>query len=547
MHRAAAAFAATFLLCATARAQAPAPDTELVRERVELLRASPEPEIDGVRIAAQRLLSQLYERRGFALEWTAPAASDDLARAIRDIDADGLDPEDYLRTPLERARAAALAPNALAQARVDWDLLQTEALVRLLYHLILGKVDPRTFDANWNFTREIHRDDPAGFVQSIIDSSEVYARIQREKPDHDLYRKLVAAYARERAAAEGWKPVPGGPTLKTGVTDSRVAELRARLVASGDLEPGAASGDAYDSAVEAAVKSFQTRHGLGADGGVGPATLAALNEPPTARLTQLRVNLERGRSLLHDLPATFVVVNVAGFEVYFVRDDSVVWRARAQVGKPYRATPIFRSEMSYLVVNPTWTVPPGIFANDVLPQQKRDPSTLAKKGLEVVDADGRVVPASSIDWAKVTPRNFRYMLRQPAGPTNALGRVKFMFPNSHSVYLHDTPSKNLFDRDDRAFSSGCIRVENPFELAAYLLEGQKGWSRADLDAAVAAGKTRTITLAQRVPVLLLYWTAWVEPDGKLQLRRDLYGRDAKVAAALAEPFHIRRPAANVRR
>jgi L,D-transpeptidase YcbB len=226
-----------------------------------------------------------------------------------------------------------------------------------------------------------------------------------------------------------------------------------------------------------------------------------------------------------------------------VRDRAPVWHARAQVGKPYRATPIFRSEMTYLVLNPTWTVPPGILAADILPAQRRDPTTLARKRLEVVDMEGRVVPADSIDWSTATPRNFRYMLRQAPGPTNALGRVKFMFPNAHSVYLHDTPSKDLFERSDRAFSSGCIRVENPLELAALLLAGQKGWDRAALDAAIAAGETRTITLAKRVPVLLLYWTAWVDTDGALQVRRDLYGRDAKVAAGLAQPFRVGAPPA----
>src|SRR5262249_50720257 len=187
-------------------------------------------------------------------------------------------------------------------------------------------------------------------------------------------------------------------------------------------------------------------------------------------------------------------VNFRAFRALPVRNDTVVWRAAAQVGKPYRSTPIFKSLMTYLVLNPTWTVPPGIFAADILPAQRRDHGTLARKGLEVVDMQGNVVPSSSIDWAKTTPRNFRYMLRQQPGPSNALGRVKFMFPNSHSVYLHDTPSKNLFDKSDRAFSSGCIRVENPLELATLLLEGQKDWDRAGIDAAIAAGKTRTVTL-----------------------------------------------------
>jgi murein L,D-transpeptidase YcbB/YkuD len=209
------------------------------------------------------------------------------------------------------------------------------------------------------------------------------------------------------------------------------------------------------------------------------------------------------------------------------------------VGKPYRQTPIFRSEMTYLVLNPTWTVPPTILAQDMLPAQRKDPGYLARKGLQVIDARGAVVPTSSIDWAHATPGNFKYALRQPPGPDNALGRVKFMFPNSYSVYLHDTPSRNLFEKSERAASSGCIRVENPLELAALLLEGQPGWDRAAIDRVVAEGKTTTVKLAQPVPVLLTYWTAWVDRDGVLQLREDVYGRDAKVAAALAAPFAIR--------
>jgi murein L,D-transpeptidase YcbB/YkuD len=545
MSRICLALVLASLVTQRAAAQSPEPERELLRDRIEQLRANPELRVEGVQLAASRLVAEIYERRGFALEWTSQSA-DQLARAIGDVEADGLDPEDYLRSPLERARSAA-ASDAALDARIDCDVLETEALVRLLYHLILGKEDPTTFDPNWNFARKLPTSDPVAFVQEVIDSADVYERIEREKPQLDFYRRLKAAYARERerAAAGGWKSLPAGPTLKPGVSDSRIPALRARLVAGGDLAPdGAGAGESFDPALAAAVQAFQARHGLAADGAVGAGTLVELNVPIAERLSQLRVNLERARWILHDLSPEFVLVNVAGFEVYFARGGAVVWRARAQVGKPYRATPIFRAEMSYLVLNPTWTVPPGILAADILPAQRRDRGTLARKGLEVVDMEGRVVSADSIDWSTATPRNFRYMLRQPPGPTNALGRVKFMFPNPHSVYLHDTPSRDLFERSDRAFSSGCIRVDKPLELAAFLLEGQKDWDRAALDAAIASGKTRTITLTRRVPVLILYWTAWVDAaDGTLQLRRDLYGRDAKVAAGLAQPFRVRaRPA-----
>ena len=530
MFRTCFALAALLLLARGAAAQSPDADRELLRERIEQLRANPEALVGGVRLAGPRFVARVYERHEFAPEWT-PAASEQLARAIAAVEADGLDPEDYLRSALERAPAG-----------IERDLLQTDALVRLLYHLMLGKVDPTTFDPNWNLSRKLHASDPVAFVQEVIDSGEIEARIEREKPKVDLYHRLKDAYAREReiAAAGGWKAVPAGAALKPGVTDSRIAALRARLAAEGDLDPAAAAGgDTFDPALEAAVRAFQERHGLDPDGAVGAGTLAELNVPIAARLSQLRVNLERSRWLLHDLPPEFVLVNVAGFQLYLVRDDAVTWRARVQVGKPFRATPIFRADMTYLVLNPTWTVPPGILAADILPAQRRDHGTLARKGLEVVDLQGQVVPTSSIDWSNATPRNFRYMLRQPPGPTNALGRVKFMFPNTHSVYLHDTPSKNLFDKSDRAFSSGCIRVENPLELAALLLDGQKGWDRAAIDAAIAEGKTRTVTLQTRIPVLLLYWTAWVDTAGTLQFRRDLYGRDAKVAAGLAERFRVR--------
>jgi murein L,D-transpeptidase YcbB/YkuD len=293
----------------------------------------------------------------------------------------------------------------------------------------------------------------------------------------------------------------------------------------------------YDEALAAAVRAFQARHGLTDDGVVGARTVEELNVPVEKRIEQLRVNLERGRWLLRDIGDTFVAVNVAGFRLIFVRDGRIEWETRVQVGKPYRATPVFRSEISYLVLNPNWTVPPGILRKDIIPEQRRDPRTLEKKGLKVYDRAGNEVPASAVDWSA---RSFPYTVRQDPGPTNALGRVKFMFPNEHNVYLHDTPSKNLFDADDRAFSSGCIRVEDPLKLAELLLAGHANWGRDAIDRAVASGGTRTVTLKPRVPVLLTYWTAWMRGTSEIHFRRDIYGRDTKLAAALDAPFRFPR-------
>jgi murein L,D-transpeptidase YcbB/YkuD len=537
------------LATAAMAAEEPDLEREALRTRVEQIHDDADLLVRGVHVAARRTLSALYEQRGFARAWSTPEARADLRRAVRESANDGLDPEDYLLSTLETAAAAAEAADAPLDARIDYDVLLTDALARLLYHLVFGKVDPRDFDPHWNFTREIHDLDPARFLQDVIDSGEVYARIEREKPSHRMYTALRSEFARYRelAAHGGFPAVPAGDTLEKGAAGPRVAALRARLAASGDLASDAGSADAFDDAVEEAVRAFQRGLGIDDDGRVGPATQAALGVPIETTLEQIRVNLERGRWLLHDLAPTFVVVNVAGFRVYYLRDGELVWSARAMVGKPFRQTPLFRSKMTYLVLNPTWTVPPGILANDILPAQRRNSSYLKKRGLRVIDSGGREVPISSIDWPNTTARNFRYMLRQDPGPNNALGRIKFMFPNSYAVYLHDTPNRELFGKSERAQSSGCIRVENPLELAALLLEDQSGWDRAKIDRAVDEGTTRTVTLAQQVPVLLTYWTAWVDTDGKLQLRRDVYGRDPRVARALAEPFRIRaRPVATSR-
>jgi murein L,D-transpeptidase YcbB/YkuD len=244
--------------------------------------------------------------------------------------------------------------------------------------------------------------------------------------------------------------------------------------------------------------------------------------------------------MLYDIPPSFVLVDIAGFDITVLHDGEPVWESRVQVGKPYRSTPIFRSAISYLVLNPTWTVPPGILKNDVLPAVRRNPAYLASKNLRVIDYQGREVDPATIDWSRATAQSFPYLLRQDPSPANSLGLIKFMFPNEHNVYLHDTPSKELFERDERAFSSGCIRVERPFELAELLLADAEEWSREKIRAAVESRQTRTVKLERPVPVLLYYWTAQGRPDGTTQFKKDIYGRDAAVLKALDGEFKFRK-------
>jgi murein L,D-transpeptidase YcbB/YkuD len=354
-------------------------------------------------------------------------------------------------------------------------------------------------------------------------------------PRNAFYRNLKGALAEYRAlaAAGGWPSVPAGSTLAPGMSDARVPALRARLAATGDLDSveTAAADDVYDGATVEGVRRFQARHGLEQDGAVGPATLAALNVPVEARIEQMRVNLERARWVLGDLGDDFLVVNVAGFRLYVVRRNEIVWTTRVQVGQPYRRTPIFVATLSYLVFNPTWTVPPTILRRDILPAVRNDVGYLASRNIDVIDDSGMVVDAMTVDWSGST---FPYRFVQRPGPNNALGRVKFMFPNEHFVYLHDTPSRDLFDRESRAFSSGCIRVEDPLELARLVL--RRGWDEQRIDDVVAAGRTETVTLDDPISVLLLYWTAEADVAGRVFFNADVYARDAEVSSALAAPF-----------
>ena len=280
------------------------------------------------------------------------------------------------------------------------------------------------------------------------------------------------------------------------------------------------------------MRNFQEHHRLKADGAIGAGTLTALNVTAAARIGELRVNLERARWVVGGLKDSFVLVNLPAYKAYVIRDRKNVWETRAQVGREARKTPTFRAEMKYLVLNPDWTVPPTILAQDVLPGMRKGQNTIAKKKLTILDGQGRPVDPQSIDWANATPANFRYTLRQPPGPDNALGRVKFIFPNEHSIFLHDTPSQELFSADQRSFSSGCIRVENPLDLANVLLSGQDDWTAEKIKQVVDSLEQDTVFLDTPLTVLIVYWTVSVGASGELRYARDVYSYDAPLLRAL---------------
>ncbi len=494
--------------------------------------------VAGQTLYAANLMQRMYQGDGQQPLWS-DAAIAELLTAIDGLAADGLTPADYRfpqLAPLLQARAeGGLSP---AQA-AELDLLLTEAFARAVYNLYFGKVDAERLDPNINFARSLEDDDPAPELRQAIERGEIAASFDQARPSNVRHQWLKEALARYRQyqAQGAWAPVPEGKTLKPGERDPRVAALRARLAVTGELAAAeAADPELFDADLQTAVKAFQRRHGLEADAAVGPATLAALNVPVERRIEQIRVNLERQRWIMHEAYDEFLIVDIVGFQVYWVKDNEVIWQEQVQVGKEFTQTPVFKDKIRYLDFNPTWTIPPGILRRSILPQLKKNPDYLNKKGYHLLTLEGERVDPKSVDWNAV--KGFPYMVRQPPGPDNALGQVKFMFPNPHYVFLHDTNHRELFDRTGRDFSSGCVRVRNPFDLAERLLAGQDGWDRARIDQVVASGQTTRVNLERPLRILIAYGTVTATVD-QVYFKPDVYERDAQVLAALDGEFRVR--------
>lgn len=516
--------------------------SEAIRNRVEHMLYTEALEIDGVDVLGVQVLSELYTEREFEPLWRDHDHIRQLSELSELAYLNGLNPADY---PLEAVERLLDAPQPLGDIEAaDLDILATETLVRIGYQLRFGKVNPNGLYSDWNFRREFQSNE--GRNQTITRFAEADSLVDEMDDwvsDAQLYVQMREALARYREiqASGGWPQVPEGPTLRAGDSDSRIQILRQRLQAEGDLAGGDTASSEFDQGLEEAVIRFQNRHGLGADGVVGARSYQALNVGIADRIDQLRASLERGRWVMEEAQAAgdrFVLVNIASAQVALMEGRRPTFVTRVQVGKPYRQTPVFHGMIQYLVVNPTWTVPPTILRKDVLPKLKADADAyLSSKHMDLLDRDGTKVDHTKIDWSEISARNFPYIVRQRPGSWNVLGQVKFIFPNSHFVFLHDTPSRELFERAERAFSSGCIRVENPFELAE-LVMNEPAWDQAAFQSVLDTEKQRTVHLKKPLPVFLMYWTGMADADGTVRFYEDIYSRDAVLLKAMAQPPSI---------
>lgn len=343
---------------------------------------------------------------------------------------------------------------------------------------------------------------------------------------HPGHLRLKHAFDRYTAIKSRgvWPVVPEGPLLKRGSKGKRVNLLRERLSASVDFSRGPSDG-VFNAALDTAVRNFQKRHGLIVDGIVGPETLGALNVPVDRRIRQIELNLKRWQWLPEKYANRYVLVNIADFKLEVFEDGQLVLDMRVVVGRPQWDTPVFSARMAKLVLNPYWFVPRSIAIKELLPIVQNDPAYLGRSDFVVLEGEEEIED-SAIDWSELEQEGFPYVLRQEPGPSNPMGRIKFVFPNPYNIYIHDTPSSKLFTENSRAFSHSCIRAEKPVELAEYLLRDDPGWSREGILYAIDAGTPQIVNLPDPIDVHVVYWTSWADANGQVNFRNDLYGRDA---------------------
>ena len=501
----------------------------------------------SVRLQSASLVKRFYAQREYQPAWlqypphTALSLMDQLMQAISRAQTVGLSRDDYHYGYIAKARFLLASRDDLSVDEIgDIELLLTDAFLHYGSHLLHGRVAPKRIHRRWPFEQRQHQLSDA--LTTALATQDIATMLQHLEPQHTVYQGLKEALTRYHQIHQqgGWPTLPRSKSLKLGMTHPHVAILRERLSRSGDLTPSptdSANNTTFDDPLHQAVIGFQNRHGLKPDGVVGPSTRTALNIPITTRLQQIELNLERWRWVPDDLGERYIMVNIAGFEMSLIDNHIPVLSSAVIVGRQDRPTPILSSRIDRLVFSPFWHVPNNIAVKDKLPLLRKNPSRLHRQGIRVFNRQGRAIDPRRINWHNVSRRHFPYRLRQNPGPRNALGRVKFLFPNRYHVYLHDTSSPHLFGRSKRTFSSGCVRIAKPMELAQYLLRDLPRWDAQSIHSAAHSGRERGVPLNQDIPIHVLYWTVWQDGGGRIQFRDDIYKHDRRLQKQLFAKYH----------
>ncbi len=503
---------------------------EIIRRKVENL-----PEFHTLNKEYEILcipsIREVYLTNNFDPYWLDTKKINEFLSIIEKCQDEGLNPEDYHLSDIYELKERDSGEN-----NANLDIILTDAFLLFTSHILSGKTNPVTIDPEWHVIKTDKN--PVKYMYQIKTKNitEIISEILPKNKNYEALKNKLKLY-REYGEKEIKVRIPKGQILKPGMEDHRIMLIRESLTLTKDYTFERKSNyDYYDDTLKTAVINFQKRHGLEALGTIGDQTIEVLNMPFSERIKSIEVNLERLRWLPQELPNYYCMVNIVNYELEVVENNVIARTHKVIVGKPFRKTPVFSSTMQYIVFNPTWTVPPTILKNDLIPEIIKNKEYLTRKKIDVYNSFGEKLNPDSIDWkSKIV---YSYTYRQEPGKDNALGLVKFVFPNKFNVYLHDTPGKELFNKTERAFSSGCIRVQQPLELAEYLLKDQKGYSLQELRKITETAKTQTVILCGKPEVYLLYLTTWVDDNSQINFRKDIYERDDRLYKALnAKPVY----------
>ena len=510
---------------AQSKRQAPAP--QAIAAEIAAILDSP----DRLPLPLERIRPTLiahYIRDQGGIYWVGTGRMTPFLQRLADAGDDGLNPVDYPIDALMGLRDSIAADDVQGAATAE--LYYSAFFLSYAADLKIGRLTPQKVDSRLYRNRKtIDTLRVLTDLQKAKGPNEFLDGFESKNPHYQALKKMLALYGAMSESMK-WPKIATGENIEPGASDPRIPEIRNLLMLTGD-HPGGGGGMVYDSTTVLAVRSFQMRHGLEAKGVIGKQTIIALNVPPAERARQITLNMERWRWMPETLGQHHFMVNLAAYELLEIEQEEVVDRMDVVVGAVATQTPEFSKDLEYVEINPTWTVPYSIATKEMLPKLRRNP--MAYAGDFEVFANGKLASWGGINWASYGPGNFPFTFRQKPGPKNALGKVKFMLPNPYNIYLHDTPARDKFLATTRAFSHGCIRLSRPMDLAIRLVGEIAGWSAAKIDAAFASGQTTRVALPERIPVHLIYATAFEGDGGSIEFRPDIYGRDRKLEAALA--------------
>jgi murein L,D-transpeptidase YcbB/YkuD len=486
---------------------------------------------------------QFYAQREFAPIWTKESILTEQAYELRfeikQAQYDGLNPLDYhllyLDASLKEAERKKKSDESIdVMTLSNLEIILTDAFFALSTDLERGKINPANLKATWSIPRRANKVDYGKLLTASLEKQDVRSGLAELYPKTPIYQRgrQLMRELEERAKQDklSWKPLKTEKSFKVGDSNPLIQEVRERLAYWGYAsETESEDLKKYDSLLFNVVLKFQQEKGMVADGVLGMVTLAAMNDSPSQLMDKIAVNLERLRWIPNEFfENETIFVNIPGFQLVYRTAKDTLFTTKVIVGTVKHQSPVFTATMSYVVMSPYWNIPPSIARNETIPAIKRNPGYLERSRMEVVNSAGVAVPESSINWSA---RPFPYLIRQKPGPDNALGLVKFMFPNPNNVYLHDTPAKQLFDREVRTFSHGCIRMQNPKDFADLLL-GPLGWSPERVKDAMNQPKEQIVNLNKKIPVVIAYLTFFVDSKGKAQFKQDVYNRDSEVLSLL---------------